>query len=506
MASGVQPYARTHVRARAHALRRGVAATRLLGVAERNSFVALAVATCASLLLARLPGTLGGDAWLLLAAGRELMDGGLPQHDTLTVWSQGERWVDQQWAAQLLFYGVHAVAGIKGLVLVNAALIVAAYAFALGVARGLGASGRSTALVGLAAIPALVPHTAVRAQTLAYPLFVALLTLLIVESRKGSSRRVLLALPILVVWANVHGSVLLGGLLVTLFAGVEAVRRLRGRGSTGWGVVGVLAVAPWACVLASPYGLALVDYYRATVTNPVFAQVVGEWGPSSFPAQAPFFALAGVGTWIVARNRALTAFEKAAFVVTLVAGVVAVRSVVWFVLVALVVLPVAVDALWPDRTRQRRARVNLLLAGAAVLVVGVGFAAAAARQSSMYLDSYREAAVQAIGSAVVDPEKRIFANERFADWLIWEHPELAGRVAFDARFELLESDELKAIARWRGRSGDDWRAAAKGYDLLVLDAVSEDDVARSLIRDGSAWFAYGDGRLNLIVVRPSSRP
>src|SRR5687768_14358376 len=148
MASGVQPYARTHVRARAHALRRGVAAAkRLLGVAERNSFVVLAVATCATLLLARLPATLGGDAWLLLVAGRELIEGGLPQHDTLTVWSQGERWVDQQWAAQLLFYGVHVVAGVKGLVLVNAALIVAAYALALGVARVLGASSRSTALV-----------------------------------------------------------------------------------------------------------------------------------------------------------------------------------------------------------------------------------------------------------------------------------------------------------------------------------------------------------------------
>lgn len=45
---------------------------RLLDVAERNDFVALAVATCASLLLARLPATLGGDAWLLLLAGREL--------------------------------------------------------------------------------------------------------------------------------------------------------------------------------------------------------------------------------------------------------------------------------------------------------------------------------------------------------------------------------------------------------------------------------------------------
>lgn len=501
MASGVQPYARANVRDRVRAVRPGAATTRLLEIAERNSFVALAVATLASLLLARLPATLGGDAWLLLVAGREVMDGGLPQHDTLTVWSQGERWIDQQWAAQLFFYGVHAVGGIKGLLLVNAVVILAAYALALGVARVLGGSARTVALVGLAGIPALVPHTAARAQTLAYPLFVAVLALLVLQARRRQGNRVLLVLPILVLWANVHGSVLLGAALVTLFAGVEAVSRIRGRAGTGWAIVGVLAVAPWACVLASPYGTSLVDYYRATLFNPVFAQVVGEWGPSSFPVQAPFFLLAGVGIWIVARNGAVSGFEKVAFAFTLVAGVAAVRNVVWFVFVALVVRPSAVDALWPMRSRERRPHVNLGLAGAAVALLIVGFAAAGVRKESVYLGAFSDGAAQVVGSAVADPETRVFANERFANWLVWRHPELAGRVAFDARFELLSEDELKAIARWRGRSGDDWRAAAAGYDFVVLDPVTEDEVMASLLRDGTMWPTFGDGRLTVLVRR-----
>jgi hypothetical protein len=501
MASGAQPYVQRHVRGLGAAANLRRAATGLVEVAERNSFVALAVATLASLLLARLPATLGGDAWLLLTSGREVLDGGLPRHDTLTVWSQGESWVDQQWAAQLLFYGVHAVAGIKGLLLVNAAVIVASYALALGVARSLGASARSVALVGLAGVPALVPHTAARAQTLAYPLFVAVLALLVLQARRGTGNRVLLVLPILVLWANVHGSVLLGAALVTLFAAVEAVSRIRGRSGTGWAIVAVLAVGPWACVLASPYGPALFDYYRATVLNPVFAQVVGEWGPSSFPTQAPFFLLAGAGIWIVARNRAVTGFEKVALAFTIVAGVAAVRNVVWFVFVALVVLPTAVDALWSMRAKERRPRVNLALAGAAIAVVAAGFAGAAVRKESLYLGEFSEGASQVIGSAVSDPETRVFANERFADWLVWRHPELAGRVAFDARFELLDSDELKAIARWRGRSGDDWRAAAGGYDIVVLDAVSEDEVAASLLRDDAMWQTFGDGLLTVLVRR-----
>lgn len=283
--------------------------------------------------------------------------------------------------------------------------------------------------------------------------------------------------------------------------GVEAVSRIRGRAGTGWATIGVLAVAPWACVLASPYGLALVDYYRATLLNPGFAEVVGEWGPSSFPVQAPFFLLAGAGTWIVARNRAVTGFEKVAFVFTLVAGVVAVRNVVWFVLAALVVLPPAADALWPMRARERRPRVNLAFAGAAIALLTIGFATAGVRNESLYLGAYSEGAAQVVGSAVADPGTRVFANERFAHWLLWRHPELAGRIAFDARFELLDADELKAIVRWRAHSGDEWRAAAAGYDFLVLDALTEDEIAASFIRDDTMWPTFGDGRLTILVRR-----
>ena len=67
----------------------------------------------------------------------------------------------------------------------------------------------------------------VRAQMLALGLYTSMLWLLASQARQPTNR-VWLALPLLVVWANVHGSVALGVLLVMLLGAYELVRS-RGR-------------------------------------------------------------------------------------------------------------------------------------------------------------------------------------------------------------------------------------------------------------------------------------
>jgi hypothetical protein len=63
----------------------------------------------------------------------------------------------------------------------------------------------------------------VRTQSFAYPLFAAFLLLLLDDAR-APGRRVLLALPLLVLWANIHGSVVLGAALTALY-GLLLIRR-----------------------------------------------------------------------------------------------------------------------------------------------------------------------------------------------------------------------------------------------------------------------------------------
>src|SRR4051812_30863770 len=113
-------------------------------VAENGTLV-MVVGAFAMAMLATLQGSLAADGWLALLAGRLIAAHGLPMHDTLTIWAQGRRWVDQQWLSQLGLYGLWRAGGIRLVLLVHTALAVAGLAGAAALARRLGGAARSAA-------------------------------------------------------------------------------------------------------------------------------------------------------------------------------------------------------------------------------------------------------------------------------------------------------------------------------------------------------------------------
>src|SRR5205823_979989 len=107
----------------------------------------------------------------------------------------------------------------------------------------------------------------------------------------------------------------------------------------------VLAIAPWLCVLASPYALQLPAYYATILRGNGFSRFVSEWAPTTLTAvTVPVYLLAIGGVWLLGRTGSrLSAFEKLVFLAATLLSFQAVRNVVWFGLVALVVLPVLLD-------------------------------------------------------------------------------------------------------------------------------------------------------------------
>src|SRR3954452_1974174 len=166
------------------------------------------------------------DGWLTLVSGRQLVDHGLFAPDSLTILTHGQHWIDQQWLAQLTFYGLASAGGFKLAMLVHFGLVIGSVGFALAVARKRGAGPLSTAWVGALSILVAAWGWQMRSQNLAYPLFVGVLALLMFDRGK-LSRRVFWVLPMLVLWANLHGSVLIGTLLVCVYAATSALQALR---------------------------------------------------------------------------------------------------------------------------------------------------------------------------------------------------------------------------------------------------------------------------------------
>ena len=286
------------------------------------------------------PAIVVNDSWLNLMAGREVIENGLPSHDELTVYGLGSTWTDQQWLAQIVIYGAYSIGGFPLLSILTAALVVTAFSIAAAAARSLGAGPRAFWVLFLPVLAAAPWAWSVRAQMVALPLYTGLLWLLASEARRPT-RRVWLAFVLLVVWANLHGSVALGALLVMLLGGYELVRS-RGR---SWRRSIALVALPPLAALATPYGpVTTAEYYHLLLVDPPFAGRVTEWRWAEPAVNTLFFyVLVAIAIPLVIwGRRRLALFDLAVLALTLVGAVTAIRGIVWFALACMVFLPVCI--------------------------------------------------------------------------------------------------------------------------------------------------------------------
>jgi hypothetical protein len=444
---------------------------RLTAILGSESLVIVVGAAYVLLALAILPEGVRSDTWLALVGGRVVASSGLPGLDTLTAWTRGEEWVDQQWLGQLAFHGLASLGGLKLVLLAHVASVGAAFGSALAAARWRGGSPATVARVAIVALLSVLIVTAtVRTQSFAYILFVAVLWLAIADHARPS-RRVIWIVPLLALWANVHGSVVLGAVLVGLSGAIFVVRGLRARDAQlrhGALVLAIGLLAP----MASPYVLELGSYYASTLLNSEFGDLVTEWkSPTPSVATAPFYLLGGLTLWLIGRSGdRLTVFERAVLVVTLLAGLSAIRNIVWFALAAMILVPVAADrSSARDEPRSVPSFAAAVSAAAIVAVLGAGVlvgAGTATGHEERYPPRVAAATWQA---AQRDPSSTIFAEEAYADWLLWRHPSLAGRVLFDARFELLSERQLRDIRIFKVQAGPRWRDVIGDARILVLN-------------------------------------
>lgn len=485
-----------------------IASPRVAAFLDREVLGIVVVAVFGMFSLAVIPQMLVQDTWLTLVSGREVSQHGLPQVDALTVWARGSRWIDQQWLAQLLFFWTHEVGGIKLVALAHVAAITAAIASAIAAARSLGASPLAVSVVAAPAIVAAPWAFQARAQTFAIPLFVWLVWLLAADSRVPS-RRVLLVLPLLVVWANLHGTVVLAAGLVVARGMMFVVEELRSRKAVReWWVRGLaLLVCPVASLLASPYGLDLISYYRTMLVSSTLRTFIDEWGPTTPSSQTfLFFLLAFVTVGVLARfgNR-LTPTERVILALTLVSGLLAVRSIIWFVLTAVILVPLLVDKLLvlpPLPTARLRVPAATLaltaVAGAALLV--------AFAPTTWYVREWPVAAGDRIVSSAPDLEAQVLSDERYSDWLLWQHPELVGRVAYDVRFELLDRASLYRLYRYQNQIGANSSRLADDFEVVAFDQRARPGLLESLEAGGNFRVVHRERTITVLARVGTGKP
>jgi hypothetical protein len=278
-------------------------------------------------------------------------------------------WENAPVLGELVLHALHAAFSDRGLVLAQIAAVSAAFGILARDMRAAGAAdaarGFALLAVALAAAPALL---VVRAQLFSLAFF-PLLVLLLRSETRNPSRRIWLVVPLVALWSNLHGAVLVG---VVVTAAYLLLQRVRQQPVVAVGVL----VASAAALLATPAFLGTATYYHGVLTSQVAERGSGLWAPLSLHAPFDVIFLVVAFPLCLAVLRA----RPAAWELVVLAGLGAMalqanRNTLWFALFAAVP---AARALRLDSLRRGHGFERGLLLCACLL--GIAAVAAAGRE------------------------------------------------------------------------------------------------------------------------------
>jgi hypothetical protein len=196
----------------------------------------------------------GDTAWHLAAGQWILAHRAIPVTDPFSLTAAGTPWIAHEWLAEAAMGLAYAGAGWSGVSLLFACAGMALFLIiGLHLRRWLPPLAVFAALIILFLI--LQPFLLARPHMLAWPLL-ALWVLGLFHARERSRPPAFTLLPLLIVWANLHGSFILGILLIGPFAlEALAVEPDKRRAFLGWSIFGLSALAAGCLTPHGPMGL-----------------------------------------------------------------------------------------------------------------------------------------------------------------------------------------------------------------------------------------------------------
>jgi hypothetical protein len=448
------------------------------------------------------------DSYLDLTGGRFIAHHGIPRHEALTTAAE-RTWIDQQWLAHLTYYELWRLGGYP-LVAAGSSLLVASAFTLLGlllIARNVPA--QRAFLWTLVAFIVCIGNTVIRAQSFAYPLFVLLLWAILADSRRPNPR-FLLVVPLLVLWSNLHGTVLLASALVVGYSATRLVSAVRERKLNLCALYVAVGLASAGAVFANPYGLSVVHYYRALIGNPVVSHYILEWArPSPLNVVSlGFFGLLLVvigvityGVWRGCRPRPVILVIVASLALLALQGV---RYQAWFALAGALLAGETLAAVRPapPELSPRLQRVGAV-AVLALAVVAVGVLGRTSNATFHRLDPL-DAMAAAASYTAAHPGSTILADEQSSSALLWLYPKTLGRVAFDARLEQYQHSRLKSWFTYITGSEPGWPALAASYEILVASRKENPGLAARL-ETLRGWRTIAADKEGIAVVRENHR-
>jgi hypothetical protein len=467
----------------------------------------------------------------------------LPEHEPFApaFSDQGRRMVDTMWLSQVAGYLVYSRAGMEGIALFYGLVELLKAGLYLTAFRRQGKSLR-LGLLGVVLVQAgMWSYFGVfRPQMLGEVCWAALLAASACGLGDEARRWPLIALPLIVLlWANLHGSFVLGLLVLCVLLGGRlleqrfatgrmeaALRDPRVRRLT---IVLALSVAA-ACV--NPYGprlLSEVVHFRKNAN----LQQVGEWRPmiplATYGAKAFALSVLVVLATLRYSPRRFSVADVVLLVLFGLAAWFAARMLPWWMtLCVYVLLPHwaailsarKVSEMGTRRAPTPRARMLIGLAGlvctvAVLLASGTGrwLLRGSPRPGQQQVSALTPVElVEHLKACIGTRDARVFAPIPWSDYLLWELPPTAQLFLY-THWEIFPPERLQHANRilTMRPAPNDWRTLLDRYKFDVL-ALSANEPGKDLfdhfLREGEPgwriYYAGGDDPTELIAVRDGS--
>ena len=219
----------------------------------------------------------------------------VPHTDVYSFTMRGAPWISTQWLAQVLYAQVYAWFGWSGPVVLAAAASAATFAL---LARYLVRSlSDSATLVFVAVAFALTaPHLLARPHVLAFPIMVAWIGELIAAADRREAPPLLL-LPLMALWANLHGGFVFGLMMIAPIALdglIQAQASNRVSLAVRWAIFAAFALIASCC---TPYGWDSLLASRKILELGRALPLITEWHAADFTTLHPLEVclLGGIG-------------------------------------------------------------------------------------------------------------------------------------------------------------------------------------------------------------------
>jgi hypothetical protein len=422
------------------------------------------------------------DTYWQIAVGQGILDhAAWPRVDIYSFTRTGEPWISSSWLAQVLYASSYNLAGWTGPIVLASSAIAATFAL-LAYILGRRIPSTYAVLVALAALVLSEPHFLARPHLLALPVMVAWANGLTAasESRETPS---LWLLPLMSLWANLHGGFVFGLVLVGAFA-LDAVWNAepsqRRPLAVRWSAFAVGALA--ACCV-TPYGWGSILATRKILDLGELLHLINEWAPADFSSLGRFelsiLALIAGGLY----GGVKLSPPRIALVVGLLHMALShVRNVEIFALLLPIVVLAPVSSQFALRPGWP-ARATVPIASAIMLAAMLGVSTLGIAANHSYSPPTSQSPATAVDVLKARNPKRVLNDLPFGGYLIWRQVP----VFIDGRAELYgEQFELAYNRALKLRDVNQLLDLLKNFDIDAV-LLTPSTPAASLLDHLGGW-------------------